>query len=444
MRGSDLGAQINAADAMLGASAGTIIVSRGGTATTPVKLNPRHGLLFKAPTSWSAGITVSESNHVVCSGEKSTLTISLPNQDGFIAGIGVKDIAADNCWMHTTNPGGKNYYFVAVRSSSKISVTNCHAVDLPLLLTIWVWGSEPDMPKSLVHVLSRDVEFSGNSVTLPSQPWRGKQATGAMIVYTENVHISNNHFENMLHGVQFWGGDAHGKNVNIDSPREAGNIVIENNTCSHVWGACYWGSMAHDVKFLNNTAKDCGDVCIDAEGCADVLMSGNTVEDGHAAGLATFFFNERITITHNNVTSTSEKYPLLRTWNSSQSPDLNRDTQVSHNTFTCVDPQAICRILFESTNGFSFSDNQLLNTTVRSWNNQKNASIVHNVLTFTHAGKEAYYPIYLGGQMPGGFSRVMNNRITADHDWLQHMQCIGTADTFRYMDSGNFCGAPAH
>ena len=373
-------------------------------------------------------------------GRTAPLTITLADQSWFIGGIGVSDISADKCWVHTTNPGGKNYYFVGVRNGAKIRVTNCNSTDLPLVYSGSLGAVDRMNPDKGENGMSSDIEVTGNTVTLPAPEWRGKQASGVLAAYTEGLHVAHNHFERMNHGVQYWGGDAHGKGVTITSKRLAGQILIEENTCAHVWGACYWGSMGHDVTFQNNTADDCGDVCIDAEGSTKVTMAGNTVEDGHNGGLATFFFNEKVMITRNAVTSTNAKYPLLRTWNSSQSPDMNVDTEVFGNEFNCRDDAGTCRILFESTNGFSFLDNHLVNTVIRSLNNQKNVAITHNTFRFTRAGAAPLQPIFLSGQMPGGISRIVNNTVIADPSWIAGGGCIATPGPARYLVSGNTCG----
>jgi hypothetical protein len=407
--GADLGAQIVAADAGLGANPGMIVINQQGKITSHFVLAAGHSLELQAPTTWLAGIDLLGGNTISCSGEKALMTVALPSQGTLLRATQVRGVQVDGCWMRTTNPGG-DYYLMTALATAQIAIKNCHSQDLPLLHTGTTGKNEEDMtPASM----SSGIGVSGNSVSLPSPAWQGKQATGVLLVFSRDAEVSGNSFQGGSHGVQWWGGDANRKAGQMQQSRRLSDLRITGNTCRDVRGACYWGSWAQHVSITHNSAENCGDVCIDAEGNNDVTIADNTVKDGHNGGIATFFFNRDITITHNQVTSSSWKYPLFKIFNSSQAPFLNQNIKVTDNNFRCEDPARFCLVIYQAVGGFVFSGNKLLDTLLLPAAQQTNTEISRNTFVLDRSAPEAVTVIRASHQINGGVERVSGNVIQA-------------------------------
>jgi hypothetical protein len=346
--GSDLGAQINAADSDLGNEAGEIWVGRPGTVETRVSLSSNHVLRLLAPTIWKAGIVVQNSNSVFGSGCASLITLAFQPPGLFIAGNNISNLkVADLC--AEAPPQSNGYVLVDVSGSRQIEVTGCHTENIRL------GGS----------TFSFDIKVIGNTAISS----RNDNATGVAVyfTFTRGAVASDNIIRGFAGGFQWWGGDANPQKGQgaVANERGARNLSFLGNRISDVGGAAIWGSMGEGIVASGNIIERCGDVCLDSEGSNSVVFSNNYVKDGANGAITTFFYNRDVLITGNTVVSSSADKPLLRTYTGGQEQAFDRDVQVVGNHFTCLDTSP-CFI--NSVSGlperFVFKDNTLRNVTL--------------------------------------------------------------------------------
>ena len=346
--GSNLGAQINAADADLGKEAGEIWVGRSGTVETRVALSSNHVLRLLAPTTWKAGIVVQNSNSIVGNGCASLISLAFLSPGPLISGKGISDLKVENLCPKAP-PQSIGSVLVDVSGSRLINVTGCHTDNVRL----------GDFSSS------SDIKVIGNTAISD----RNDPPSGQVVnfTFTQGVLASDNIVRGFAHGFQWWGGDANPQNGQggVANPRGARNLSFIGNTISDVGGAGIWGSMGETIVASGNIIENCGDVCLDSEGSNSVVFSNNYVKDGANGAISTFFYNRDVLITGNTVVSSSASKPLLRTYTPWQKAPYDRDVQAVGNHFTCLDSSP-CFI--SSTSGlperFVFKDNTLRNVTL--------------------------------------------------------------------------------
>jgi hypothetical protein len=436
----DLGAQINAADAALGAAAGTIVVDQPGSAKTLVTLGMGHGLKLNAPTHWETNVTLSGNNTITCGGENAAIELALPGRRYLFHAKAVDNIRVENCWAKAINPGGSSYYLVAAGSAKHVTVTHCHGVDIPLLVT---GGGAPTTAGTTTENATYDVEFSYNSVTLPAPEWKKQQATGVVLASTVGAKVMHNEFHHLVHGVQYWGGDNGSEWKSPATPHWARDMVISDNNCSDVGGSCYWGGMGQNIQFLRNKSQNCGDACIDIEGDNDDLVEGNTIIDGN---LGILWRNNHIEVRGNTVITTHGTFPLVHISNNSRNAGLNTDIRIHDNRFECRSPEVFCKVEYQDVEGFVFEHNQVTNGIFHPYDRgQVGTSVINNTFVFTHAVPQSFAAVEAGWQVRGGSAKVIGNTIESNAGQPGGSQCIllqwaDTAASAEYFVQGNTCG----
>jgi len=345
--GSDLGAQINAADADLGKEAGEVWVGRPGTVETKVNLSSNHVLHLHAPTTWKAGMVVQNNNSVLGEGCATAITLAFPSPGVLIFGKGISNLKLSNLCAEAP-PQSVGYALVVVFGQD-VEVTGCYTSNARL----------GDFDSSL------DIKVIGN--TAISARTDAPAGTAVNITFTQGFVASDNIIRGFAHGFEWWGGSANPRTGQgaAATQRGARNLSFVGNSISNVGGGAIWGSMGEGVVASGNTIENCGDVCLDSEGSNSVVFSNNYVKDGANGAIATFFFNRDVLITGNTVVSSSGAKPLLRTYTTGQTAPYDRDAQVVGNHFTCLDTSP-CFI--NSASGmperFIFKDNTLRNVTL--------------------------------------------------------------------------------
>jgi hypothetical protein len=358
--GSNLGAQINAADSDLGKEAGEIWVGRPGTVETRVSLSSNHVLRLLAPTIWKAGILVQNGNSIFGNGCASLITLAFQAPGPFIVGKNISNFKVSDLCAEAP-PESNGYVLVTVIASRGIELTGCHASNVPLLYSYAEGGYEGTSESNSSH----DIKVIGNTAVSARKDW----ATGAAVnfTFTRNAVASDNIIRGFAHGFVWWGGDAnpHKGQGAAGSERKARNLSFVNNKIFDVGAGGIWGSMGEGIVASGNTIDRCGDVCLDSEGSNSVVFSGNYVKDGANGAITTFFYNRDVLITGNSVVSSSAAKPLLRTYNSGQDYAFDRDVQVVGNHFTCLD---VSPCFINSGDGlperFIFRDNTLRNVSL--------------------------------------------------------------------------------
>jgi parallel beta-helix repeat protein len=141
MRGNDVGAKINACDTQLGSSKGEILLSGGGTISTPVNISSNHTLRVSSgiysATNDGAVIRLKDDSALICDSWDAVLQESTGKNDR--AGVKPFTIAAAYNGTTLESPNGtiaqnlviKGCHFKGARSdfdsaSQAISLGNCH------------------------------------------------------------------------------------------------------------------------------------------------------------------------------------------------------------------------------------------------------------------------------------------------------------------------------
>lgn len=141
MKGGDVGARINACDAKLGGNKGVILLSGGGTISTPVTISSNHTLqissgVYKANND-GAVIRLKDDSSLVCDSFAAVLEESTGKNDG--SGVKPFTIVASYNGTSSDSPNGtltrnlsvKGCHFRGARpdfdsSSQTVSLGNCH------------------------------------------------------------------------------------------------------------------------------------------------------------------------------------------------------------------------------------------------------------------------------------------------------------------------------
>src|SRR5215469_4005231 len=103
--GSDLGAQITAADKALGANCGTIEVPPNATGlfvTTAPNISSCHRLWLRAPARWALNIGPVLNNNSGVSGDGAGALQTINTNRGWIMGNNLSSISIDNLWATNT------------------------------------------------------------------------------------------------------------------------------------------------------------------------------------------------------------------------------------------------------------------------------------------------------------------------------------------------------
>lgn len=426
--GADLGARLLAGDAALGSRPGTLTINAAGALSTPVTLHAGHGLLVRAPITWSAPVTLLGGNSIVCEGASAKVQAVAPA-------------------YHFPAPGGA---LLLAKGASRIVVRGCTVrSDQTSMLLVGSGVSGLVMEGNTLLGLSLAVvwdapssglEFTGNTVTFP--PERHSDIAAVSLYSARQVTATGNHFTRSLHGIQWWGGDSGAPGANLDQVTTTGDMRFTGNSCAEV-GSCIWGSMGYGITITGNSAAGCGDVCFDTEGGRDTEISGNTAS-GCANGCAAIFFFTRNTTMRNNHFTGPTNGGLIFVKNASQDPLRHQGLEVSGNTLDCG--SALCRaLLAEAVSGLRFENNQVSNGTVQPVNYTRSVTIAGNQLRFTvplPAGSPAIAaPAVIGGTT----LLVTGNSISSEVAQAPGTACIaaGWSDfnsTDLHVLAGNRCG----
>lgn len=419
----DIGSQINAADATLGTNPGEILVTMPGTITTPVTLSANHTLRLAAATTWNVGITLSSNTLVVGSGSSAMLTVSFAssNSNGcgssnyLISATGTGSVPLSNISIRdldvmANTASGLQYSLACMTAVNSVHIQHNHLTGMSLI------GTASTVPYSSMSdsTLNSNITISNNDVANSSSA-----DAVVLLSYVQNVVVTGNVFNGVSsHCVQFWGGDSNpAANGAVSNPRWAEDITITGNSCENPGGAAFWGSMGQGVVVSGNSARNCGDVCLDVEGSNNVAISGNQVVDGHNGGITTFYLNRNVSITGNSITSTNSSYPLIKVYNSTQSPSGNFDISIVGNSLSCADTSAPCQVSSDAVQSLVFDNNILRNTMVNfSGLNTNTLMVRHNHLTFDTAYTSSIVGISVSGITGStigvpGTTRITDNTI---------------------------------
>ena len=336
--GTELGAQINAADAKLGVSAGVMAIFAPATITTTPTISSNHTVFLYGPiTINNVGILMG--NHVAwrCVGPGASITV-LGNIPGLFNQHGVSDFKIEGCTVHgsLTNVGN---YLIDVNGTVSGTQVLGNQVDSMGLVT------------SLNATNLDNLKVIGNTDTYATGG--SGNASGVYGFWVTHAVIQGNTFISTLNGAQWWGGDAA---VSGLSTGLAANWTATGNHCIGV-GACIWGSMGTDMTVTGNTDLGCGDVCFDEEGGVRNSFTANHANQCTNGCFASFYGGLDNIFDGNTAEATGSTGFLLR--NASEIPQAVTGLRVEGNTFTC---STLCdAALIDPAYDFYFENNSIRN-----------------------------------------------------------------------------------
>ena len=187
--------------------------------------------------------------------------------------------------------------------------------------------------------IARDVRIQGGGARFQTMPEGGYGS--CLLAYVEGAHVSDVSYENVSHGIQWWGGDSglqSWQNGSRANERKCSYLLIERASVKAARGGGVWGSMGRDVTVRDCQVEECLDVGFDAEGCDDTVFERCTARNGHNGCFATFFLNNDVRFVDCRGIVDNKAWPIFRTYNVTQSNADNRDIAVQGGRFECLDP----------------------------------------------------------------------------------------------------------
>lgn len=287
---------------------------------------------------------------------------------------------------------------------------------------VWVGTSAPDYaavrtqgPESNV---ARDVRVSGGGASFQTMLSSGNGA--CLLSYVDGAHVSDVRYENVVHGIQWWGGDSgllSWQNGMRANERKCSGLLIERVSVRNAAIGGIWGSMGRGITVRECRVEDCLDVGFDAEGCDDVVFERCTSRNGHNGCFAAFFLNDGIRFLECHGIVDANAWPLFRVYNVTQSNADNRNIVVEGGRFECLDPAGPSTMDCASgpVRELTITGASLENVRIDTFFlNMHHTRIADNDLTFDKP-LPAVAAIRAGGSqtLPGaiGSATVANNRI---------------------------------
>ena len=187
--------------------------------------------------------------------------------------------------------------------------------------------------------IARDVRVQGGGARFTALPSQGNGS--CMLAYVSGAHVSDAHYENVSHGVQWWGGDSGllaWQNGARENERKCSDLLIERVSVRNATVGGIWGSMGRDIQVRDCRVEDCLDVGCNAEGCDEITFERCTSVNGHNGCFTTFALNDGIRFLDCQGSVDNASYPLFRIYNVTQSNADNRNIAVTGGSFDCLDP----------------------------------------------------------------------------------------------------------
>jgi hypothetical protein len=390
--GLDIGAKINAADAVMTSlgKKGTISVNTAAAWTSAANLGSGHNLKINASLTLTGTptLTVAGNNMVSCdpgalidmTGVTSAFAWINVAANGNIASV--RDCSAKGATTATND----TTLFYAPTTAKNISAINNTVTDMQILVAVGALG----------------IVAQNNSTTYTLNV-AGHQNTGVLLLNSKQARIAGNSFTNATHGFQFSGGDAA---TDFSQPTVMGEVVATGNVCKGVLGACLWGTRGYSIVFSGNECNGAGDVCYDFEGTWHSKIIGNSATACTNACYAAFFHNVDLSFVGN----TFNDSPGFHIYNNSGNPSVNVDLMISGNQGYCA--AACTAVVFDPVQRFSIVNNDFFNGVISqvAGGFTGKTNIDNNRMTFNVAVGDA---IFFQSLVQGNSLTITNNTIAS-------------------------------
>jgi hypothetical protein len=405
--GTDVGAQINSADAAAGSSPADIWVECAGTVLTVPTIRSAHRLFLAAPLTWTVGLTLNSNTQVFGTGQKAIQQVNL--NSNWIGAIGtnnswvplssLSDLTIEDLWVNNTMPGASMAATVLNCHACKgITMRNNHAMGIGLITTN---TTEAHYSQVTASTLSYNITLSDNVVDGNSSfnKGHGNQVILAYLLYTQHVVATNNAAYNAMFNLEWWGGNPASDGLTLSNPRWASDIIVTGGLAHNV-RAGFWGAMGQDITVSGVKVDTCNDVGIDAEGSRRVMFFDFTVENCANGGLAVFFLCQQVKFGPGTVISGTASNALLWAHNPTADPTRAFDLLIHDTKFLCNDPSKLCNLYADPIGSFQFHDNTITNAVLKFvQSNNSGYDISRNTFTYTYTPATPFNAITVPGQV---------------------------------------------
>lgn len=367
-----------------------------------------------------------------------------------VTGDDVSLVVEDGGTAYVTARGPSPYlYAVRSRGPSRVLIRGIMGVNC---LHVLATGTAENYAQARVESrdsVARDirVEGGGSRFTVPQKEGHG----ACMVMFAFDWQLSGATYENVTHGVEWWGGDSDfARDGARRNERRCGDFRIASVTVRKVAGGGIWGSMGTRGLVENCTVEDCGDVGFDAEGSSEIIFRACTSEDARNGCFATFHACNEISFVNCTGRVSNAAFPLFRMYNYSHNNVENGRIEIVGGRFECTDKSAAGTIDTASggSNYIGIRQAELVNVRIdTAHSNMHRTEIVGNRLTFPYAVRR-FAAIRAGSSKSTdrvGGATVEGNRITslvpqvgldAGHKYGE-AQDVGSAGIEIYEDDYN-------
>jgi hypothetical protein len=233
----------------------------------------------------------------------------------------------------------------------------------------------------------RRIRIRGGGASFDGVPPGGDGA--CYIAYAVDWEVTGSRYENVAHGIEWWGGDASpGSDGATGKERKCADFRITDVTVHHCTQAGIWGSMGHNGTISRCRVVDAGDVAFDAEGSTDITFRDCYAEDGKNGCYASFFFSRDILFANCTGVVNNRLFPLFRTYNVTQDFTQTGRVTVSGGRFECRDKAGVSTMDTHSgpVRHLVIRDATLVNVRIDTTTNNMHVSeIINNSLTFPYS-----------------------------------------------------------
>ena len=278
-------------------------------------------------------------------------------------------------------------YAVGMRGRRGLSVTGIQAIDCCHVFIGPLAVSYEQVRMAGAHSnTARDIKIRGGGARFKQRAPEGDGA--CYLAYVEDCEVDSAQYENMMHGVQWWGGDANfSRNGEFTNERKCRGIVIRNVKVRNVTGGI-WGSMGRDVVVQDCLVENCEDVGFDAEGSTNVLFERCISRNARNGCFATFFYCDGVRFVDCEGCVDNKEFALIKVYNSSQDSVANRNLEIRGGKFWCTDQTGPSTI--DTASGpvreFTITDAELLNVRIdTAYMNMHRTVIRNNKIVFPYA-----------------------------------------------------------
>lgn len=310
------------------------LAEAGQAVTVPARSRPYR--LYR-PIEVAAGTSLrfEAGAHIVYDPGRTAIPAGAPVGIFQLAGDGIAIEGRGDVQVRSTRPDA-NLYAVMGRGVRDVVIANVMAIDCAhAYITAHTEAYAQLVASGPGANLSARVAIRGGGARFAAiAPGAGHGA--CVISYCQDFTIRGCRYENVAHGIQWWGGDADpAKDGRLSNTRKCGPGRIAGITVTNAQGASVWGSMGRDIIVEDCSGRNAGDVGFDSEGGIGIDFIRCTQVNAKAGCFALFFENDAIRFTDCVAVQPVADQPVFRTYGKGSGD--NRAVAIIGGRYSCTD-----------------------------------------------------------------------------------------------------------